>query len=411
VLANRSPRDQYVSAAITAIEMLKTGCTSAYDLFMALPSPTSAGVEAVVQAYVDVGMRAVLAPAVSDIVFHRTVPRLLDLLSPDLRRTVESFRATPADELLAMTEGAIRRWDGCASGRIRTAVSPTIPAQCTDGFLEGCARLMRQYGVGLHTHLAETKVQAVYGLQRWGTSTLTRLDEFGMVDGHFTGAHSVWLTDEDIRLLAERGGMVAHNPASNLRLGSGIAPIREMLDSGVTVGLGTDGSMSADNQCMFESMRFAGLVSRVRFPYEQQRWLSAEDVWRLATSGSARVLGAPSETGALVPGSKADLVLLREDSPFLRPLNRPVSSLAFAETGASVDTVLIDGKIVLRHGEVTGVNERALYAEAQDAAERVLSANQREWALAAEIEPYLREACSSAAATPFPVNRFAAPVG
>jgi guanine deaminase len=390
--------------------MLKTGCTTAYDLFMALPSPTSEGVEAVIRAYADVGLRAVLAPAVSDIVFHRTVPHLLDLLSPDLRRTVESFRATPAQELLALSEETIRRWDGFAGGRIRTAVSPTIPGQCSDEFLAGCARLIREYGVGLHTHLAETKVQAIYGMQRWGRSTLSALDALGLVDMHFTGAHGVWLTEEDISLLAGRGGMIAHNPASNLRLGSGIAPVRELLDAGVTVGLGTDGSMSSDNQDMFEAMRFAGLVSRIRFPYTQERWLDAKDVWHMATTGSAEVLGS-SEIGAISPGHKADLTLLRQDSVFLRPLNRPVSALAFAETGAGVDTVLVDGRIILRHGEVTTVNERALYARAQEAAERIAHANHTEWALATAITPYLAEACRAAATTPFPVTRYAVSTG
>lgn len=406
LLAGRSIEDQYTSAAIGAVEMLKTGCTTAYDLFMALPSPSEAGVEAVVRAYTDVGMRAVVAPAVSDIVFHRTIPDLMDLLPSELRRTVESFRLTPADELLRMTENAIRRWDGFAGGRIRTAVSPTIPGQCTDEFLDGCVRLARQYGVGLHTHLLESKVQAIHCIRRWGKSAVAHLADIGMLGPRFTGAHAVWLTADDIHLLASTGATVVHNPASNLRLGNGLAPVRELLDAGVTVGLGTDGSMSSDNQDMFESMRFAALVSRSRFPYDQESWLDGTDSWDMATGGSARVLGMGNDIGVIRSGAKADLVLMREDSVFLHPLNDTVNALVYAETGAGVDTVLVDGTVVLANGRATRADENALYARAQEGAARLRHENRDAWTIAAEIEPYLAAACRATAAAPYPVDRY-----
>src|SRR5262245_25036807 len=173
----RSPEDEYLSAAIGAIEMLKTGCTSAYDLYMSLPAVTDETFEAVARAYADVGARAVLAPAVADVVFHRTVPGLLDLLPPDLRRTVEDIAPAPTRGLLALTERLIRRWHGSADGRVRVAVSPTIPNQATDAFLDGCARLVREHGVGIHTHLAESKVQAVESARRFGKTIVARLAE------------------------------------------------------------------------------------------------------------------------------------------------------------------------------------------------------------------------------------------
>jgi guanine deaminase len=203
---------------------------------------------------------------------------------------------------------------------------------------------------------------------------------------------------------------VAHNPASNLRLGSGIAPVRELLEHGVTVGLGTDGSMSSDNLDMFEAMRLAALVGSVRFPHDTGRWLDAAEAWRLATTGSARLLGLGEEVGVVAPGRKADLVLLRPDSPFLSPLNDAARALVFAETGAAVDTVLVDGRVVLEGGRVLGVDEAALRARAQAAAEHVRAANREAWALAARIAPHLAAACRAAVALPFPVNRYAAPV-
>jgi guanine deaminase len=404
----RTPDDEYLSAAIGAIEMLKTGCTSAYDLYIAVPAITDETFAAVVQAYTDVGVRVVLAPAVADVVFYQTVPGLGDLLPPDLRRTVEDIRPAPTKGLLDLTERAIRRWHGSAEGRIRVAVAPTIPNQATDDLLDGCAALSREYGVGIHTHLAESKVQVVESRRRWGKSIVARLADHGVLGPGFVGAHSVWLDDADLRMLADAGAAVAHNPGSNLRLGVGIAPVREMLDHGLPVGLGTDGSTSADNQNLFEALRIASIISTVRFPHETTRWLDADTVWGLATSGTAQVMGQSGELGGLAPGRKADVVLLRTDSIFLRPLSDPVKALVYAETGASVDTVLVDGRVVLERGRVTTVDEARIYARAQEAADRHRERAAEAWALAGRLAPFVAAACRGAVTTPLPINRFAA---
>jgi 5-methylthioadenosine/S-adenosylhomocysteine deaminase len=406
----RTPEDHYLSAAIGAIEMLKTGCTAAYDLFMAVPAPSSEVVEAVVRAYVDVGVRAVLAPAVADVVFYRVVPDLFDLLPRRLRRTVEHIRADPTEGLLQLTENTIRLWNGAAGGRIRVAVAPTIPGQCSDEFLLGCRRLVQEYGVGLHTHLAESKVQAVYAQRRWGKTIVAHLTDLGLLGPGFVGAHGVWLTPEDIRQLADAGAGVAHNPASNLKLGSGIAPTREMLDQGLTVGLGTDGSVSSDNLNMFEAMRFAALVNKVRFPHDQEHWIGAKEVFDMATQGSARALGLADKIGAVAPGRKADLVLVRSSSVFLQPLNHALNALVYAETGADVTTVLVGGRVVLDNGRVLTVDEGHLQAQAQEAAERLRAQNTTAWALAEQLRPYVASACRAAVAIPYPVNRYAVPI-
>jgi 5-methylthioadenosine/S-adenosylhomocysteine deaminase len=404
----RTPDDEYLSAAIGAIEMLKTGCTSAYDLYLAVPAVTDQAFEAVVRAYTDVGVRVVLAPAVADLVFHQTVPGLSDLLPADLRRVVEDMRPAPTKGLLDLTERAIRRWHGSAGGRVRIAVAPTIPNQATDELLDGCARLAREYGVGIHTHLAESKVQEVESRRRWGKSIVARLAEHEVLGPGFVGAHAVWLDDVELRTLADAGAAVAHNPGSNLRLGCGIAPVREMLDHGVAVGLGTDGSVCADNQNLFETLRIASVISTVRFPHETDRWLDADAVWGLVTTGSARVLGQASDLGAVAPGRKADLVLLRADSTFLRPLADPVKALVYAETGAGVDTVLVDGRVVMEGGRVTTVDTGRIYARAQEAADRQRAQGAAAWTLAERLAPYVAAACRDAVAAPLPINRFAA---
>jgi guanine deaminase len=404
----RTPEDEYISAAVGAIEMLKTGCTSAYDLYMAVPAITEEAFEAVVRAYTDVGLRVVLAPAVADVIFYQTVPGLSDLLPADLRRTVEEMQPAPTKGLLGLTERAIRRWHGGADGRVRIGVAPTIPNQATDEFLDGCAALAREYGVGIHTHLAESKVQTVESHRRWGKSIVGRLADHGILGPGFVGAHSIWLTDDDLALLADAGAAVAHNPGSNLRLGCGIAPVREMLDRGLAVGLGTDGSVCADNQNLFEALRIASVISTIRFPHETARWLDADTVWDLATRGTARVLGQADDLGAVAPRRKADLVLLRADSIFLRPLADPVKALVYAETGAAVDTVVVDGRVVVERGRVTTVDEDRIYARAQEAADRQRGQSAQAWALAERLAPYVAAACRSAVTAPLSINRFAA---
>jgi 5-methylthioadenosine/S-adenosylhomocysteine deaminase len=404
----RTPEDDYLSAAIGAIEMLKTGCTSAYDLYMAVPAITDEAFEATVRAYTDVGVRVVLAPAVADVVFWETVPGLVDLLPADLRASVEAMRPAPTKGLLELTERVIRRWNGAADGLVRVAVAPTIPNQATDEFLDGCARLVREYGVGIHTHLAESRVQVIESRRRWGKSIVARLGERGLLGPGFVGAHGVWLSEEDMKMLADAGGAIAHNPGSNLRLGCGIAPVRELLDRGVAVGLGTDGSVCADNQNLFEALRIASVVSTIRFPHETARWLDAPTVWQLATMGSARVLGQTADLGAIAPGRKADLVLLRADSVFLRPLADPLNALVYAETGANVDTVLVGGRVVAEGGRVTTVDETRIYARAQEAAERQHQASAQARVVASRLAPFVAAACRAAVATPLPFDRYAA---
>jgi guanine deaminase len=392
VAGNRSPAEHYLSAAIGAVEMLKTGCTAAYDQFAIVPEPTPDAIDAVVQAYTDVGIRAVLAPIVSDYSFYRSIPGLLESLPPKLRDSVDVTQREPS-RLLAPIEAAIKRWDKSAGGRIRMATAPVIPGECTPALLAGCMKLVHEYGVGLHTHLAETRVQAESARRRWGMSITSYLASLQCLGPHFVAGHAVWLEAADIDLLADTGSMVAHNPASNLKLGSGIAPIYELQKAGVTVGLGSDGSTTSDNQNMFEAMRFAALVGKVRFAYEPRRWIGSRSALEMATTNGAALLGMRDELGAVEVGRKADLSILSPESVYMRPLNDIANALVYAETGASVRTVLVDGKVVLSEGRVTTIDERKLFDEATEAAARLQSRNTEAHRLADDLLPYVERAC------------------
>ena len=405
----RTIEDHYLSAAIGCIEMVRSGCTTAYDMFMAWPFVDDDIVAAVVQAYADVGMRAVLSPTIADRSFYSTIPGLWDLLPERLQKSISSMRPAPADELLRMTERAVERWHGSFGGRIRIAVGPYIPEQCTDELLSGCEAISRQYGIGVHTHLAEAWVQTDYARRRWGRPLVEHLDAMGLLGPTFLGAHGVWLSQDDISRLAQRGAMVSHNPASNMRLGSGMAPVRMMLDHGLDVALGTDGSLTSDNQNMFEAMRLAGLVSGVWRPYAQETMLSASEVWHMATDTGARMFGAEPQIGIVRIGSKADLMILGIDSPYLTPMNDWQNSLVYAENGLSVQSVLVDGRLVLHKGRLITVDESRLRERAREAAERLKHGNEEQWALADKIRPYLRSACNELVPTLMPTERFIGP--
>jgi 5-methylthioadenosine/S-adenosylhomocysteine deaminase len=393
IQANWTAEDHYVSAALGAIEMIKTGATAAYDLYMAIPVADESVLEPVVAAYEDVGLRVVIAPSMADGPFYRIMPGLLEIVPADAARRLERLAALPAERARQVAEAAIKRFDGAACGRVRIAVSPSIPGLCSDELLRGLAALAGEHGVGMHTHVAESRVQIAHAERRWGQPIVSALDGLGALPPGFTAAHGVWLAPVEIRALAKAGATVAHNPASNLRLGSGIAPVRAMLDRELAVGLGTDGSLSSDNQDMFEAMRLAALVSRADPDAAPVAWLDAGEAFACATAGGARAIGRERELGLIEPGRGADLILLCADSMFLKPTHDLVNALVFAETGVSVDTALIDGRVVMRGGRVLGVDERAIRDRARASMERLAHSNRDLFAGAAELAPYITTHC------------------
>ena len=404
---NRTAEDQYLSALLGAVEMVKTGATGAYDLFIRVPGPSTETIEAVARAYADAGLRAVVAPAFGDLLFYEAVPGLMEALPEDLRKEVERRRPAPWPAILEVVRESLVRFHDMAGGRVRLAVAPTIPAHCTDELLVGSKRLADEFGAGLHTHLAESKVQALNGLRRYGKSLTRHCHDVGLLGPGFTAAHAIWLDADDIALLADSGSSVAHNPASNMKLGSGIAPIAEMLARGVNVGLGTDGSNCSDNQNMFEALRFAALVSKVRTP-DYPRWVTADQALTMATTGGARALGFGDRLGRIAPGYLADLVLITLDSIYLRPLNDIMHQLVYCENGGAVDTVLVGGRAVVQAGRVLTVDEAALRGKIQAAAERLRERNRGEWELVNRLTPIVGQVCRALCRQPYPVHRYGA---
>jgi guanine deaminase len=403
---NRSPEDKYLSALIGAVEMVRKGTTACYDLFYEFPAPTLEGLEAVARAYTDVGMRAVLAPMMADRTFYQAIPGLLDALPDDLRREVERFALAPWETSLAACRGALERWK-LDRDQVALALGPTIPLHCSDAFIGGCRDLAREHEIGVHMHVAESKVQALSGLARYGKTLTAHLDALGLLGPNFTAAHAIWLDDEDIERLGDRGASVAHNPGSNMRLGSGLAPARRMLERRVNVGVGTDGTSCSDNLNMFEAMRLASFASKVQGP-DYTRWLSTGEVLGMATEGSARALGFEGKLGRIAAGAKADIVFIDLGHINYIPLNDPVNQVVHTEDGSGVESVMIGGRLVVDRGRLTTVDTAKLAAMAEAAVARLRAVNEPARRLVEKLEVVVGSFCRGLAGRPYHVQRYGA---
>ena len=398
--------DKYLSALLNAAELLKKGCTACYDLYTEIPLPSPEGMDAVGRAYSDAGMRAVIAPMMADATFFQAIPGLMDALPADLRARVASVTLPDHQESLAAIKAAMDAWRHDRD-RVRLALAPTIPLHCSDGFIQAAGRVAEEYDVGLHMHLGESRAQAVSGMKRYGKTLTAHLDDLGFLSPRFTGAHCVWLDPDDIARMADQGASIAHNPGSNLRLGSGIAPAGAMRARGVTMAIGTDGSQCSDNQNMFEAMRLASFVSRVEKP-NPEHWLATEQVLQMATTGSAQALGMGDLIGKVEPGYRADIVMLDLGSIGFIPFNDPVTQIVHAEDSTAVAEVMVDGKLVVKDRKLVNIDEAKLRRDVEAAVDRLRGANEEARAFAALLEPVVGRFCVGLASEPYHIHRHVA---
>jgi cytosine/adenosine deaminase-related metal-dependent hydrolase len=405
-VAHRTVRDVYVGAALGAVEMVRTGTTCACDMANVVPWPTDETLDAVARAYADVGLRVTLAPQVADLTVLDSLDAHGVALPPDVRAAAARPEPYPGDEVLATIRRAARRWHGHADGRIRFGVGPSLPTRCSDAFLVACRELASELGLGLQTHLSETKAEAVEAWRRYGRRATEQLHALGLLHPHTVLAHSIWLDDRELDLIAAAGATVAHNPVSNLKLGAGIAPVLAMRARGIPVALGTDGSASNDTQNMFLPLRLAPILHRVTDP-AYERWPDARDALRMATLAGARAAGVEAEVGRVAPGFKADLVLLDLAASHYHPRNDLVRQVVFGEVAGSVRAVVVDGRVVVRDGRVTTVDEAALLAEADEIGRRMAVEMRGPLERVRALEPYVRRAYLAANRSDTTVNRYA----
>jgi len=387
-LRDMREEDFYASALLGGMEMLKNGATTVLDHFAGSAACRFMGAGAAIQAMRDLGLRHVAALTVTDKNYEDTIP----LGQTDARLNDEIKRMSASE---AKTT---RAWlDECeefiatfhAPDKLTTACpGPSAVQRCTNELLQGCAEISRKKNLPLHIHLAETKAQQVQGDTVYGHSLLQHLESLGVVGTNLSCAHSIWIEDSDIDLFAKRGATPVHNPASNLRIGSGLAKVKEFLAAGVNVGLGTDGAASNDGQNMFDAARLVSLIHN-HAGSDFNKWVTPKQALAMATRNGARAFGL--DAGVIAPGKLADIVLLRRDTPAYRPLNDVVNQIVFCENGSNVDTVLVNGEVVVEGGRLTKVDEMEVLRLAETARTRLDPSMQRELAAARTMEPALAE--------------------
>lgn len=319
------------AARIAISEMLASGTTLFNDMYFFQ--------DALACEVKRAGMRAILTEGV------------LDYPTPSAR--------TPR-EGIERTRSFIDRWKG--DGYVFPGVGLHAPYSCSPDLLKEGAALARDQGVSLHIHLSETKAELDGILKDHGTTPVNFLDELGVLGPWFVGAHGVWVSPEEMDVLAARGAGVVHCPQSNCKLASGIAPLPEYLARGVRVGLGTDGAASNNNLDMFDEMRTCALIHKARSL--DPTTVSAGDVIRLATLAGAELVGLSDRLGSLTPGKLADFVVIDARSPHLRPIRNPESHIVYSASGRDVSWVVIGGKVVVEEGRVLPISEKEI-AEAE----------------------------------------------
>lgn len=397
-----SEDDYYLRTMIAAVESIRSGVTTVQDDYVHLPGTPEAQ-DAAIQAYLDAGLRAWVTVDLWDVGLLDCLPYVRSIIPQALQDEILALPFTSTRDQLALFQRHFEKWHG-RGGRIRIIIAPCGPQRCSPEMLREIKRLADALDIPIHSHTLETKLQAVHARQQWGKSVVEYLGDFGILSPRLAIVHGIWLTDRDIALLADHGCTVVHNPLSNLKLGSGLCPVRKLLDAGVNVALGTDGLATSDTADLIEAIRAASLIHKPG-THDYEKWVSAAEVFRMATLGGARSSLMEREVGSLEAGKKADVILLDRDAWGFIPLNDPVRNLAFSVTSEAVQTVIVDGRVVMRDRKITAFDEDAMRDRVRGAAERFRREHVPAMRNGAKrLEPYIREMYYRAAGESLPLG-------
>ncbi len=402
--AFRSKEELRLRTLVGALEAMRCGITTLQDMLGLIPL-TEENVDIVLDAYAEIGERVVFSPMVFDIPAIAMI-RHSDALPPDIQEMLGTKALSAVEQMNFIDAQLFRR---PAKGTLHWAIAPFAPQRCTPELLEMCATLSALRNLPVYTHVYETRGQAVMAREFYashGGSFITYLNHCGLLNRRLNVAHSVWLSREEMDMMAaaDAGAVLNHN--SNLKLKSGIAPILDMREAGMRVGLGCDNCSGSDVQNMFQSMKAYCTLAAVSDPMPGPPL--AHEALRNATVGSARSALLDDQLGAIKPGYKADLVLLdMKDTAYL-PYNSAARQLVYTETGRAIDTVIIDGRVVIKDRVVKTIDEAALRAEVNDLMTHFVPEYEAMVKARAVALPYLMEAHKRVWATPLKMQRFLA---
>jgi len=351
---NYDAKDGEVSAKLCMLEMIKSGTTA----FIESMIHTRYGFDGITKALEKSGMRGCLAKTIMDTPAYGRK----QMMHPGMIEDGEkSF-----NETIEMIE----RWDGRANGRIRVWFGPRSLGACSKPLYEKIAEEAGKRKAGLTMHLCEIKEDVKYARRKFRKSPVAFARDVGLLGPRTVLAHAVWLTDHDIRILSKARTNISHCPSSNAKLASGIARVPEMLKRNVNVGLGCDGGPSNNTYDMIREMKLAACIHKARLL--DPLTMPAERILEMATIGGARAIGMQDKLGTIEPGKLADIVLINLDGVHMVPNNNHVSDLVYAGCGTDVDTVIVDGRILMEHRNVKTLNEMEVIREARERAGALL---------------------------------------
>jgi 5-methylthioadenosine/S-adenosylhomocysteine deaminase len=343
------PPDAAAAARLASLEMIKGGVSGFADSLYLNRDPEL--ILSIARAVERSGLRARLARACVDM--------------GEAPRHIREERATAVRN----TRDLITAWNRGSDQRVQLCPEALFVLACTPGLFHELHDVARETGTRLHTHAGESIVEATEIRRQTGKSIFEYLESVDALGDDVLAAHAVWTTAGDVEILRRTGTAVAHNPVSNQYLASGIPPVALMYRRGVSVGLGTDGASSNNTQNLFECLKSASLLQKVSLL--DARALTAEDVLEMATLGGARALGLSDQIGSLEAGKRADIAVVAQQLPHSTPSLKPVSNLVYCAQASDVQTLIVDGTIVMRDRRVLTMDEEDVLAEAGEVAARV----------------------------------------
>lgn len=336
--------EAYLAAMLGLVENLRCGATSVIDHQYIHTDPTND--DEVCRAAKEVGVRFMLARGWADMDYH------------------PAFMET-GEQVVRETQRLYEVWSGRENGRIRVEFGPLIPWGCSDETMRRTFGLAQAWGTGVHIHVAETKTEVEINLEKRGNRHIEWLDGLQALGPAVQLVHSVWLDDNEIDLVQKSGAVVVHCPVSNMYLASGVARVPEMRRRGITVALATDGPGSNNNQDMLEVLKTTALLHKVH-NLDAMALLPEQVIW-MACRGGAAAMGQETLIGSLEVGKKADVVMVDLNTPRSMPVHKVQSALVYNASGCDVDTVIVDGRILLRNKRVMCLDEEALLDQARTA--------------------------------------------
>lgn len=393
--------DPYLDTLYSAFEMIASGVTTVQHLHghMFMPPERWADtIDGILRAYRDVGMRVSFSAGIveqdrlilDEDAFLATLP---EALRDQVTSIPGSNRVPVEDQLAASLVDVAARWGGNRDERIRIQLAPQNLHWCSDRALLAIKEASSRHGVGMHMHLLESPYQKEYARRRAGRTAVAHLHELGLLGPELTLGHAVWLSQEDIELVAETNTFVCHNASSNLRLRSGVAPVNQMLERGVRIAIGIDEAGINDDRDMLQEMRMVLNLHRV--PGVDAPAPTASGVFQMATEHGALTTGFGDQIGMLAPGKAADLVVLDWDvisAPYLAPGVPVVDAVLYRARASAVRTVVVGGRAIFRDGRFTLVDKDAVLGELAASLRLPSSALEQERSkLASDLVPRVRD--------------------